>query len=60
MGVAEVRRKDGKVVVEFTIEEYYMLLNILREVSMFVGTGTGLRARSLLQKLERKGREGGG
>jgi len=55
MGVVEVRRKDGKVVVEFTIEEYYILLNILREVSQFVGTGTGLSARRLLQKFERKG-----
>ena len=55
--MVEVRRKDDKVMVEFTIEEYYMLLNILRDVSQFVGTGTGLSARNLLQKLERKERD---
>ena len=50
--MAKARREGDKIVVEFECAEYYAFMNLLRNVSQYKGTSTGLVARSLLQKLE--------
>ena len=51
-GVARARREGDKIVIEFEHVEYYAFMNLLRNVSQYKGTSTGLVARSLLRKLE--------
>jgi len=51
MGVARVRNDGDIFVVEFRDVEYYALMNLLKNVSQYRGTSTGLVARSLLQNL---------
>ena len=51
--MVRARREGDKIVVEFERAEYYAFMNLLRNVSYYKGTSTGLVARSLLQKLEK-------
>ena len=48
----KVRMEGNKVIVEFEIEEYFELYQLLKEASRYRGTGTSLLARSLLQKIK--------
>jgi len=51
-------RMEGKIVIlELDIAEYFNLAKLLEEVSKFRGTGTGLRARELLEKIQEATKE---
>ena len=54
--MVNVKMEGKKVVVEFEIIEYYELIDLLQKLSQYPGTGTGLTATTLLQKLKEAGR----
>ena len=53
----KVRMEEKKVILELDIAEYFNLAKLLEEVSKFRGTGTGLRARELLEKIQEATKE---